>query len=97
MSWPRTATVVTIEDAVPAFGGLRNGRLLGTFGDFGIFSFQHSKRIPALRGAAIVVNNSQIVDPVKLVETKVTETKRVFPVGVLFYAVAQNLVATPWV
>jgi dTDP-4-amino-4,6-dideoxygalactose transaminase len=88
---------VTIEDAVPAFGGRRNGRLLGTFGDFGIFSFQHSKRVPALRGAAIVVNNSQIVDPVKLAAIKVTETKRAFPIGVLCFAVTQNLATTPWV
>jgi dTDP-4-amino-4,6-dideoxygalactose transaminase len=93
----RARDCVTIEDAVPAFGSLRNGRLLGTFGDFGIFSFQHSKRVPALRGAAIVVNNSQILDPVKVAESKVTETKRAFPIGVLFYAIAQNLVTIPWV
>ena len=92
----RSRDCVTIEDAVPAFGSRRNGRLLGTFGDFGIFSFQHSKRIPALRGAAIVVNNSQMVDPAKLAETKVTTTKRAFPIGVLLFAAAQNLATTPW-
>lgn len=93
----RSRDCVTIEDAVPAFGSRRNGRLLGTFGDFGIFSFQHSKRVPALRGAAIVVNNSQIVDPAQLAESRITATKRAFPMGVMLYALAQNLATTPWV
>lgn len=42
---------ITIEDAVAAIGGRHNGRPLGTFGDFGIFSFEQSKRITAFRAA----------------------------------------------
>jgi len=53
---------VVIEDVAAAFGGRRNGRFLGTFADFGIFSFQRSKRLPAF-GGAIIVNNDQVACP----------------------------------
>jgi dTDP-4-amino-4,6-dideoxygalactose transaminase len=88
---------VVIEDAVPAFGGRRNGRLLGTFGDFGIFSFQQSKRLPAFRGAVIVLNNDQIVDPVKLGAGRVVQTKRTMPIRELVQALVHNLATTPWI
>jgi dTDP-4-amino-4,6-dideoxygalactose transaminase len=88
---------VTIEDAVAVFGGRSNGRLLGTFGDFGIFSFEQSKRISAFRGGAIIVNNAQILDTVKLRSSRLIDTKRVMPIGEMVQALAQNLATIPWI
>lgn len=88
---------VVVEDAVPALGGRWNGRLLGTFGDFGVFSFQHSKRISAFRGAVIVVNNDQLVDPAKLEAKRVVQSKRAMPIRELSKTLLQNLVTTPWI
>jgi len=88
---------VVIEDAVPAFGGRWNGRPLGTFGDFGVFSFHYSKRLSALRGGAIVVNNDRIVDPVKLEASRVVQSRRAMPIRDLLVALAQNLATTPWI
>ena len=93
----RSRDCVTIEDAVPAFGGRWNGRLLGTFADLGIFSFQQSKRLPAFRGAVIVVNNDRIVDPVKLGAVRVVESRRAMPIQELVQALVHNLAATPWI
>jgi len=93
----RSRDCVTIEDAVPAFGGRRNGRLLGTFADFGVFSFHQSKRLPAFRGGVIVVNNDKIVDPAKLEASRVVETKQAMPVRDLVQALVHNLATTPWV
>jgi len=93
----RSRDCVTIEDAVPAVGGRRNGRLLGTFADFGVFSFEESKRLPAFRGGVIVVNNDRIIDPAKLAAGRVVATKRVMPVRDLVKALLHNLVTTPWV
>jgi len=93
----RSRDCVTIEDAVPAVGGRRNGRLLGTFADFGVFSFEESKRLPAFRGGVIVVNNDRILDPVKLAAGRLVATKRVIPVRDLALALLHNLVTTPWV
>jgi dTDP-4-amino-4,6-dideoxygalactose transaminase len=88
---------VVIEDAVPAFGGQWNGRLLGTFGDFGVFSFHYSKRLSALRGAAIVVNNDRVVDPVKLEASRVVQSRLAMPIREVLVALAQNLATTPWI
>jgi dTDP-4-amino-4,6-dideoxygalactose transaminase len=86
---------VTIEDAVPAIGGMLHGRPLGTFGDFGVFSFQQSKRVSAFRGGVIVVNNDKILDPAKLDSARVTPTARTMPVAGLAMALAQNFATAP--
>jgi dTDP-4-amino-4,6-dideoxygalactose transaminase len=87
---------VVIEDAAAAFGGRRNGRLLGTFADFGIFSFQRSKRLPAF-GGMIVVNNEQIVDPNKVGTSRVVKSKCVMPFQELIQALTHNVATTPWI
>jgi dTDP-4-amino-4,6-dideoxygalactose transaminase len=87
---------VVIEDAAAAFGGRRNGRLLGTVADFGVFSFQRSKRLPAF-GGAIIVNNDQLVAPWKLARNPVVGSKCEMPYQELIQALAHNLVTTPWI
>jgi dTDP-4-amino-4,6-dideoxygalactose transaminase len=86
----RSRDCLTIEDAVPAIGGRQNGRLLGTFADFGVFSFEQSKRIPAFRGGFIVANNANLFDVAKLEEHRVTATTRSMPYLPLAKAFLQN-------
>ena len=93
----RSRDCVTVEDAVPAVGGRHNGRLLGTFADFGVFSFEESKRLPAFRGGVIVVNNESIVDPVQLGASRIVATKQALPVRDLVQALAHNLATTRWI
>jgi dTDP-4-amino-4,6-dideoxygalactose transaminase len=87
---------VVIEDAAAAFGTQRNGRLLGTFAHFGIFSFQRSKRLPAF-GGAIVVNDEEIVDPIKLGARRIVKTERAMPLRELFHGLIHNMATTPWI
>ncbi|MGD1154822.1 MAG: DegT/DnrJ/EryC1/StrS family aminotransferase [Terriglobia bacterium] len=82
---------VVVEDAAAAFGARRAGRLLGTFGDVGVFSFERSKRFGAFRGGAIVVNNVGTVDPTKLGATRVAESTRALPIRELLEALARNV------
>ena len=88
---------VTIEDAAAALGARYKGRQLGTFADFGIFSFERSKRFPAFRGGAIVVNNEQIIDPERLADKCLTETRKTWPARELLFALAYNCATNPWV
>jgi dTDP-4-amino-4,6-dideoxygalactose transaminase len=88
---------LTIEDAVPAIGGRQNGRLLGTFADFGVFSFEQSKRIPAFRGGFIVANNTDHFDVAKLERHRVTPTKQTMPYLPLAKALLQNFATNPLV
>src|SRR5215469_12300426 len=62
----RESGCVTVEDAAAALGARYRGKPLGTFADVGIYSFERSKRFPAFRGAAVVLNNEQLIDPGRL-------------------------------
>ncbi len=86
---------LTIEDAVPAIGGRQNGRLLGTFADFGVFSFEQSKRLSAFRGGFIVANNEHLCDLAKLDSNRLVGTTRPMPYLHLAKAFLQNFVTNP--
>src|ERR1700730_11467798 len=88
---------VVIEDAVAAFGSRRNERLLGTFADFSIFSFQRSQQLPALGGGAIIVNNDQMVDPMRLGASRVVRSEREMPFRELVQGLIYNIATTRWI
>jgi dTDP-4-amino-4,6-dideoxygalactose transaminase len=92
----RTQDCVTIEDAAAAFGARWDGRVLGTYGDIGVVSFERSKRLPAFRGAAIIVNNDKLLDPAMLATSRLVETKRVVPIRELALAMVYNALTPPW-
>ena len=92
----RERDCVTIEDAAAAFGAKHNGRTLGTFADFGVYSFERSKRLPAFRGAAIIVNNESLIDPEKLASHRVVRAEYEAPVREAFMAAIYNLATRPF-
>jgi dTDP-4-amino-4,6-dideoxygalactose transaminase len=49
-----------IEDCAQALLAARDGRLAGTIGSCGIFSFQSSKHVPAGDGGALVTNDAAL-------------------------------------
>ena len=51
--------VLLIEDAAQALGATWQGRELGSFGDFGLFSFHHSKNIACGEAGALIVNDER--------------------------------------
>jgi dTDP-4-amino-4,6-dideoxygalactose transaminase len=87
---------ITIEDAACCFGATHNGKPLGTFGDFGVFSFESWKRLPAFRGGAISVNNNQILDPVRLDTERLVETTTEMPSREVVSALIRNVSTIPW-
>ena len=87
---------VTIEDVAGGFGLRRNGRWLGSFGDFGVFSFERSKRLPAFRGGAILINNPDLIDSSKLGSLRFTETRNAFPWRDFIFALAHKVAMHPW-
>lgn len=51
-----------IEDACQAWLAEYDGKMCGTLGDLGCFSFQNSKHIPSGEGGAISGNNDELMD-----------------------------------
>jgi len=51
-----------IEDACQAWLAEYDGKMCGTLGDLGCFSFQNSKHIPSGEGGAVVGNNDEVMD-----------------------------------
>ena len=57
----REFNVFVVEDGAQAFGAYLSKRHLGTFGDFGCFSFHETKNIHCGLGGALVINNEDFV------------------------------------
>jgi dTDP-4-amino-4,6-dideoxygalactose transaminase len=86
---------VTIEDAAAAFPGWLGGRMLGTFADIGIISFENSKRVPSFRGAAIIVNNENAVDVASFSRHRVVPTTEALPIREIIFNAIYNIATIP--
>jgi dTDP-4-amino-4,6-dideoxygalactose transaminase len=91
----RARGCVTIEDAAAAFGATKNGHVLGTVADVGIFSFERSKRVPAFRGAAIAINNERLIERSTLSARSPTAGTCQPPIRELAFAFLYNLATIP--
>lgn len=54
--------IAVVEDACQSIGGRYNGKLLGTIGDAGAYSYNYYKVITAGEGGALVTKNRQIFE-----------------------------------
>lgn len=64
-----------IEDACQSHLGVYQGKVLGTIGDVGCFSFQTSKTISCGEGGAIIGNNEELMDMCYTVQNHGTTRK----------------------
>jgi len=62
-----------IEDAAEALGSKYKNQPLGTFGDFGIFSFNGNKIITTSSGGAILSKNKEFIKKAKFLATQARE------------------------
>lgn len=51
-----------IEDAAHCIGSYYKGKMLGTFGDIGVFSFHGTKNVACGEGGMVVTNNKQLAE-----------------------------------
>lgn len=59
MKFAKSKNIKVIEDAAPAIGATYDGKKLGTFGDFGCFSFQGAKLLVTGEGGMVVTNSQK--------------------------------------
>lgn len=62
--------IAVIEDAAEALGSEYKGRKCGTFGDFGILSFNGNKIITTSGGGALVSKNAKWIEKAKFLATQ---------------------------
>ena len=73
IAFARERSIVVIEDAAHCLGALYEGRELGTFGDFGCFSFHETKNITCGEGGALLVNHPKYSSQVEIIREKGTD------------------------
>lgn len=67
MNIARMHQLYVVEDCAQSHGACQNGKMTGTFGDVGCFSFYPSKNLGAFGDAgAIVTNNKKLADDFKI-------------------------------
>lgn len=64
--------LLVIEDAAQVVNAKYKGKYLGTFGDFGCYSFHETKNYSMGEGGAICINNSKFIDRAAIVREKGT-------------------------
>ena len=62
MATSRKHRLAVVEDACQAWLAEYKGRMCGTIGDLGCFSFQNSKHLPSGEGGAITGNSDDLLD-----------------------------------
>ncbi|MDY0124198.1 UDP-N-acetylbacillosamine transaminase [Sulfurimonas sp.] len=65
--------VYLIEDAAESLGAVFNGKHTGTFGDFGIYSFNGNKILTTSGGGILVSNNKEWIEKAKFYSTQAKE------------------------
>ncbi|KAA6227412.1 aminotransferase class I/II-fold pyridoxal phosphate-dependent enzyme [Campylobacter sp. LR185c] len=65
--------IVLIEDAAEALGSFYNGKALGTFGKFGVYSFNGNKIITTSGGGMLVSPNTKKLEKARFYSTQARE------------------------
>ena len=68
--------VTLIEDAAESLGTTYKGRYTGTFGDYGIFSFNGNKIITTSGGGMLISNKQERIDKVRFWSTQARDKAR---------------------
>lgn len=70
--------IPVIEDAAEAMGSIYHGRPCGTWGTFGIFSFNGNKIITTGGGGALLSSNSQMIDKARYLAVQARENYKYY-------------------
>ncbi len=70
MALAETYNLPVIEDAAEALGATYEGKALGTFGKFGILSFNGNKIITTSGGGALLSNDQELIEKARFLATQ---------------------------
>jgi dTDP-4-amino-4,6-dideoxygalactose transaminase len=67
-----------VEDVTEGFGARYHGKALGTFGDFGAFSFHETQGLTGSEGGALVINDPTQYERAEIIREKGTNRSQLF-------------------
>lgn len=83
--------IYVIEDCAHVFGGTLNGKVLGTFGDIGVFSFGRDKALSSVFGGAVIAKDKNLSARLTSYEKSLIQPPLWFVLQQLFYPVLYNI------
>ncbi|QVY67321.1 aminotransferase class I/II-fold pyridoxal phosphate-dependent enzyme [Polaribacter sp. Q13] len=86
----RKYNITLIEDAAEALGAEYKGKKCGTFGDFGILSFNNNKIVSTLGGGALICNTEKEKEKAFFYATQAKEKENYYEHKVLGYNYRMN-------
>ena len=78
MDIARRHNLTVIEDAAQGIASTYKGKALGTFGDFGCYSFHETKNISMGEGGALLIQNEDMIEPAEIIREKGTNRAKFF-------------------
>lgn len=78
MKIARRYNLKVVEDAAQAIMSTYKGKQLGTFGDFGCFSFHETKNFSMGEGGAILINDNKYIEKAEILREKGTNRSQFF-------------------
>lgn len=78
MDIARRHNLLVIEDAAQGVMSTYNKRALGTIGDYGCYSFHETKNYSMGEGGALVIENSDMIEPAEIIREKGTNRSKFF-------------------
>lgn len=70
--------LVVVEDAAQGVNAFYKGRVLGSIGDYGCFSFHETKNYSMGEGGAILINRPEQIEDAEIIREKGTDRSRFF-------------------
>lgn len=78
MDIARRHNLTVIEDAAQGIASTYKGKALGTFGDFGCYSFHETKNISMGEGGALLIQNEDMIETAEIIREKGTNRAKFF-------------------
>lgn len=78
MDIARRHNLIVVEDAAQGIMSTYKGKALGTFGDFGCFSFHETKNYSMGEGGALLIQDSKYVENAEIIREKGTDRSKYY-------------------